>query len=313
MKEIFSGISKCIFGAGLIGAALLIWANYDRVNIFLDGLKPEEYRNSKIIEQEEGPAIQDNDRIENSDISLSDEKTLIIDVDNISNNIDTDVAAINEDYDGTEAVNEFNDNTTDISAGGNWAEAAELVKPAVCRIKVGNYWGSGVIWDIENNHVYVMANKHVLEKSNIGYAAFYNGMNAAGIVKTISAQCDIGILDVDISTWSNYEKEKIKRVNISDECLGNLEEGTNIFILGSADGVASNVSSGRIADPWFYYEYMDATYIYVYCKAKPGMSGGGCFDTHGHLLGIISGGNEETEETLCIPTQILKEFSAQAN
>lgn len=317
VKEIIRGITKCIFGAGLIGAALLIWSNYDMINQYLDQLKPPQYQtNNQNVDKKatnngiNGTTETKADKLNNPEIIKNDDLSniLIID-DNLEDyqiyNPSSD--NVNDNF-GSNADSNYVPGETSISPTGHWTEAAEYVKPAICRIKVSNYWGSGIIWNIENDHVYVMANKHILEKSNIGYVAFYNGLGEAGMIKTVSAQFDIGIIDVDISKWTDEQKSKIKMVNILEECAANLSEGSEIFMIGSADGVASNISNGSVGNPWYYYEYLDSTYVYAYCRAKPGMSGGGCFDNHGHLVGIISGGNENTEETLCIPVQMLLEM-----
>lgn len=187
---------------------------------------------------------------------------------------------------------------------GNVSQASKNVMPCVVQIKEGNYWGSGCIWDIRDDEVILVSNKHLLVHRDYSAVYFFNGKVGLGKALWLSPTCDLGFAKVDISDWKYDERRKLRELQIG---LPNqpVSKGTPIFMIGSSDGVACNVSQGTVANPWYYFEEFGSYMLYNYCKAKAGMSGGGTFDEHGYYIGMITGGYQD--ETASLPVQIIEE------
>lgn len=194
---------------------------------------------------------------------------------------------------------------TEVNDNGDMSQSVRDVMPAIVQIRVGNFWGSGVILEIGEDDLLLVTNRHVLDHpSDMAYVRFYSGASGASRDMVCSDRYDLGFIRMDISDWSYEERRKLRFVNTdSEEQLG---RGDDIFLVGSTDGVACNVYVGTVADPWYYFEEFGSHMIYNYCKAKGGMSGGGTFDEHGHYVGMVTGGYDDETASLPLAT-ILEE------
>ena len=53
-------------------------------------------------------------------------------------------------------------------------------------------------------------------------------------------------------------------------------------------------------DAWRYIDLFEKEMLYGHGFAKAGMSGGGTFDSYGHLIGMTAGGTQQNE-TASVP------------
>jgi len=194
---------------------------------------------------------------------------------------------------------------TEEAPDGNVSKASQNVMPSVVQIKEGNYWGSGCILDIGDDYVILVSNKHLLIHRNYSAVYFYNGKMGLGKALWLSPTADLGFAKVDISDWSYEDRRKLRKIRINDRSASNLKRGDRIFMIGSSDGVACNVSHGTVANPLYYVAEFGSDMVYNYCKAKPGMSGGGTFNEYGHYIGMITGGAQD--ETVSVPVRMIEE------
>lgn len=177
----------------------------------------------------------------------------------------------------------------------------------VTRISMGAFYGSGVILDIDEDGVVLVTNKHVLQYGETGRVTFPDGFEAEGRTWGVSSGYDVGFMRVAWEELPVEEFKKLKRVSISRKCMQELAYGDEIFLIGSADGAAGSVYEGTLIDAWWYIEDFGTYMIYSDCYGKPGMSGGGTFDAHGHYIGMLTGGNGEDTASLPL-TVILEEY-----
>lgn len=188
---------------------------------------------------------------------------------------------------------------------GDIAQSIRNVLPTVVRIRTGEYLGSGIILQIDENSLLIASNRHQLQSRDFSSVTLYNGEEASGRLVFLSENYDLGFLEVDITRLPYEKREELRSIVCSKDCEEALRQGDAMFFVGSADGVACNIAEGKIGDPWYYFDEFASYMIYNYCKAKAGMSGGGTYDEHGHCIGMITGGL--ADETASLPMQSIRE------
>lgn len=187
--------------------------------------------------------------------------------------------------------------------------AKEANLQAVVRIDTDHYMGSGVIFEITQDTIVILTNKHLLEYDDGAKVTFPGGRQAQAAQIRLSDNFDMGIVTVPAGSVPFEERMCLRRVCWSTECSAQAQSGDDMFIIGSREGPGANVYMGTIADSWWYSEDFGMHMIYNYCNAEHGISGGGTFDRHGHYLGMLSAGNGA--ETLSLPlVTILAEYTA---
>ena len=191
---------------------------------------------------------------------------------------------------------------------GDTSQSIRNVMPAVVQIRTGNLLGSGIILEIREDSLLIASNRHQLAGQEFSLVRLYNGAEVSARRLYLSDSVDVGFILADISQLSYERRARLRSVSVKSGCNTQLGRGSEIFMVGSTDGVASNISEGVVADPWYYFDEFGSHMIYNYCKAKPGMSGGGTFDVHGHCVGMITGGHDD--ETASLPMEsILAEWN----
>ncbi len=196
---------------------------------------------------------------------------------------------------------------------GDVSQSIQNVMPSIVQIRTGNLLASGIILEVGENTLLIASNRHQLGQQVYSTVSLYNGAQVSARRIYLSDNYDVGFVLADISQLSYEKRTLLRSIAIQENCNAQLRKGSEIFMVGSTDGVACNISEGIVADPWYYFDEFGSHMLYNYCKAKPGMSGGGTFDVHGHCVGMITGGYEgETaslpmrcilEERQCIPQE----------
>jgi len=197
---------------------------------------------------------------------------------------------------------------TEDNYSGNMSQSIQNVMPAVVQIRTGNLLGSGMILEVGEDTALIVSNRHQLAGQEFSVIKMYNGAEVSGRRLYLSSEYDLGFVMADISRLSYESRGRLRSISVSGSCNERLDRGTEIFLVGSTDGVACNIYEGIVADPLYYFDEFGSYMIYNYCKAKAGMSGGGTFDEHGHCVGMITGGHDD--ETASLPVQnILEEWN----
>lgn len=194
---------------------------------------------------------------------------------------------------------------TEENLHGGISQSVQNVQPSVVRIRTGNFTGSGIILEVQEDFLLIASNRHQLESQEFSGIWLYNGELISGKRIYLSQKYDLGFVRADISALSYETRKKLRCIRMEEECEEALERGTEMFFVGSADGAASNIYQGSVADAWYYFDEFGSYMIYNYCTAKPGMSGGGTYDKHGHCIGMVTGGHED--ETASLPMRLIRE------
>ncbi len=194
---------------------------------------------------------------------------------------------------------------TEENYNGDMSQSIRNVLPSVVQIRTGRYLGSGMILEVRENTLLIVSNRHQLQSQEFSLIRFYNGVEVSARRIYLSDTCDLGFVLADISAVPYEKRSAFCAITARESCEGGLSRGTEMFVVGSTDGVACNIYEGTVADPWYYFEEFGSYMIYNDCRAKAGMSGGGTFDAHGHCIGMITGGFED--ETASLPMQFIRE------
>lgn len=178
------------------------------------------------------------------------------------------------------------------------------VRNSIVKIDMGEISGSGVVFTIDEDEIVIVSSGHLLEQYDSGIVTFSNGAIAVGWVQGISSASDVGFMTVLISDLDEEKTSRIETVKYDLEYFEKITDGTEIFQVGSTSGVAADFYLGSISAKEWYFEEFDSYMLYNFCKATPGMSGGGCFTNDGKLIGLVSGSYMEESCALPLPAII---------
>lgn len=176
---------------------------------------------------------------------------------------------------------------------------------ASVQVMAGDEQGSGVLWDVRDEKLIVATAAHVLAETGTGKLLFSDGCEAEFELLHQDAEKDIAFLQTDLSAVPDETCEKIRLVSRPESCYQKLKAGAEIGLVGM-DGGMPVTSTGTVIEKSWYVADFPMEMIYMKCYAQPGMSGCGIFDVHGHLLGLLDGGNGE--ESVGIPVSVVEEM-----
>lgn len=183
------------------------------------------------------------------------------------------------------------------------------VSPAVVRLDTGELFGSGVIFKMTEECIYILTNQHLLTESQELTVTFFDGIEGRGEAVFLSEAFDMGILEVKLQDMGYFTAESYRYAYWEPAAMEELLLGDELFILGSADYPAGNLSYGTVGNLSVYMEEFDTQMLWAYCEVKAGMSGAGVFDHRGRLIGIVCGGNEWKEAAVLTLDNILQEWA----
>lgn len=186
------------------------------------------------------------------------------------------------------------------------------------RIITENLSGSGVIYRLDDGQLWILTAAHVLEGWN-GRASvsFCDGLAVECTEAYWSGEDDVAFLRIPYESMTqtgenipeeiNRHLDNYGRAAVDKEAFDNVRKGDAVIAMGSVKGVAENAYEGKLKESWIYVEdfsqYLMTAEVYV----PPGMSGGGLFDSKGHLLGILCAGSCEdgVDEAAVIPLSVV--------
>lgn len=187
-----------------------------------------------------------------------------------------------------------------------YESAYTKARGAIVQINIGEYYGSGVLWDLREETIVIVSNTHLLKEGESGQVTFPGGVSVQGTVKGVSETRDIGFLEVPLTA---LEREDWLLLRFADRDLENYEtllSGDALFVIGSANGAGADYYEGTIGNVSYYFPEFQSDMLYGYCKAVSGMSGGGTFDGDGKFIGMLTAGTKQ-DEIASLPVEIMVE------
>ena len=170
----------------------------------------------------------------------------------------------------------------------------ETLRPSIVRIEVNEYFGSGVIWDIDDEKITILSCRHLLEKDNTCDVIFFEGEYYRATVNELSEDYDIGYAEIPIREMDREDVLSLKKVTRTSRTAEQMIKGEDVVIFGSMDYVAANYCQGYLMDTDVTVEipslFSAQSMMVCYGEIDAGMSGSGVFDEKGSLIGIVSAG-----------------------
>lgn len=170
----------------------------------------------------------------------------------------------------------------------------------VCRVVAGEIFGSGVLYEIDDEFLYIATAGHVLEQlTGAVYVRFQNDISVSSLNYWKSDDMDVGFIRIPLKDVKEFEDELLLAVR-GEEWFNACKQGSGVIAMGAFSSAVGEAYEGKMEDPFLYVEQYGHYMMVANVFCAPGMSGGGLYDEEGHFLGIICGTNEE-QMTAAIP------------
>ena len=170
------------------------------------------------------------------------------------------------------------------------------------RIYTSIGYGSGMIYNIDNNEVLIATADHVLEGFNENsYIEFADGAKAHGYICSEDDINDIGILSIPVMNIPEESLHNIKQVYITRDVLASEPEYLEddyldeciMYDLFPKDGIIVFVDGNIMSMNEYIYDFDRHMLHGISTQVTEGMSGSPIFAKDGHLLGMLLGGNDK--------------------
>jgi len=196
----------------------------------------------------------------------------------------------------------YNDNkVTPISTANNAVDVINHVFPSIVNITIGvtgsaNYWGmiipyesegagSGVIFDEDDEYVYIVTNNHVVGDANT-ISISVTGIESipASIVGT-DASNDLAVIK---ALKEDFKKSEVAYSIASFGNSDNLNVGESVIAIGNALGEGKSATGGMISilNKSLEIDGIHLTVIQTSAPINPGNSGGALVNYNGEVIGI---------------------------
>ena len=170
----------------------------------------------------------------------------------------------------------------------------------ICRVVAGSIFGSGVLYELDDQYLYIATAKHVLEGStDLVYLRFANDQSVSSSQFWVSEEQDLGFVKVPIEEIRDFADE-LYLADRGQEYFNDCKAGDSVIALGAFSTAHAEAYEGRMEETFIYVEQYDHYMMVANVFSAPGMSGGGLFDHKGHFLGILCGTSDD-DRTAVIP------------
>lgn len=222
------------------------------------------------------------------------------------------VAGSEENASGKFAADGQDITDTEENASDKSVSDGQIVDPRITDPAIYGSFGSGSIWEYNEDNILVVTNYHVISpvvtKKALGYAVFYNGVISEFTVAAFDDDADCAFLLIDSSCMTKEQLEDLRCVVPYDYEKSTLTVEEPMFVVHSQeisreDMVSYNTLNmiadtsyvGYIMDPSVYVSALLQDMLYCKCSADAGMSGGPTFDAYGHYIGMLTGATDSGE------------------
>jgi serine protease Do len=162
----------------------------------------------------------------------------------------------------------------------------EMVQDSFFGETIGTSSGSGIIYDITNEGIYIMTNNHVVENSS-NLLVNFSGTNLypASIIGA-DADTDLAVIFIDYQVVDSDDLNKLFPVQLGNSDLINV--GDTAIAIGNPLGYNNTVTLGIISavDRIISEDLNALSLIQTDAAINPGNSGGALVNAKGQLIGI---------------------------
>lgn len=203
---------------------------------------------------------------------------------------------------------------------------SQVVDPSITDPSIYGSFGSGCIWEYDENTILIATNYHVISqvvtKNALGYVVFYNGVISEFTVEAFDDDADCAFLSVDSSCMDEDELKQLRCVVPYDSQTTVLSAEEPMFVIhskeimrqdlvsGNTTGMIADTSyAGYIMEPSVYVSALLQDMLYCRCSADAGMSGGPTFDAYGHYIGMLTGATDQGETVSVLLSDVEEIYS----
>ena len=166
--------------------------------------------------------------------------------------------------------------------------------------------GSGVIYEADEDKLYIATAGHVLHKAEeTVWITFVDGLSVLSSEYWRMEQEDLAFIAVPLTSIPKESLKQYYKVNIDKESFDKIKAKDRVIAMGSKTGVAKEAYEGRLVENWVYVESFQQYMMLANVELSEGMSGGGLYDSQGHFLGVLCGKNEDGEVAV-LPLSVLQ-------
>ena len=218
---------------------------------------------------------------------------------------------------------------TDLSGNDILTEDSDtaVVSPSILNSEIYGSFGSGSIWEYDEDTILVATNYHVISqvvtKNALGYAVFYNGVISDFTVVGFDDDTDCAFLEIDASCMDEEQLKELRCVVPYDENTTTIAAEDPMFVVHSEEIMRQDMVScntlkmiadtsyvGYIMDTSVYVSALLQDMLYCKCSADAGMSGGPTFDAYGHYIGMLTGATDSGETVSVLVSDIEKVYES---
>ncbi|MCH4888240.1 PDZ domain-containing protein [Acidaminobacter sp. JC074] len=162
----------------------------------------------------------------------------------------------------------------------------QIVQESFFGTQTGTSAGSGVIFDISTEKVYILTNHHVIDGSNDISISFFGDNTYTAKLVGSDKDTDLAVLTVDIASMNQMDLDKIRPVTIGNS--KEIQVGEPAIAIGNPLGYNNTVTVGIISavDRAINSDLNALNLIQTDAAINPGNSGGALVNARGELIGI---------------------------
>ena len=203
---------------------------------------------------------------------------------------------------GNQFVFEGLENFEDGVQAGTLADVVSLVDPAVVRIvlersghpldipfpvgTVGNVNGSGIIFNIDTEMLYIVTNNHVIAGADAVNISIMDSQPIPANLVGRNTNYDLAVLSLNVADVRNLGIDNISIAVFGDSDA--MRVGDVVLAIGNAMGEGNSATSGIISatDREIFYRNASVRMFQTDAAINPGTSGGPLINSQGYVIGI---------------------------
>ena len=162
----------------------------------------------------------------------------------------------------------------------------EIVQNGIFGQETGTSAGSGVIFDISTEYIYILTNHHVIDASTELSVSFYGDNNYPATIIGSDPNTDLAVITVKRNEIAEEILNRIRSIEIGNS--DNLLVGEPAIAIGNPLGYNNTVTVGIISalDRFISEDLNSLSLIQTDAAINPGNSGGALVNSRGELIGI---------------------------
>ncbi len=150
----------------------------------------------------------------------------------------------------------------------------------------GTSSGSGIIYKIDGDKVYIITNNHVIEDAKAITVSVTGTEQVSASLVGSDASSDIAVLSVSKTALQEAGIENVTVAKFSDS--DNVKVGEFVFAIGNALGMGKTITQGIISaqNKEINIDGVSLTVLQTDAAINPGNSGGALINSQGEVVGV---------------------------